>query len=551
MAPTRQPPRHFIPSPPMIGAKLGSWVLEKELGRGGMGQVYLARQEPPPADGPRRAAVKVLAAELAVEPGFLLRFRREIDVLRQLDHPHIVRFLESGAQDGRFYFVMEYVDGPTFQELLEEQGRLPWPEVLDLALQIAPALKHAHDRGIVHRDVKPANLMRVQNGPETPGTVKLTDFGIAALFASEHLTVTGGVVGTAEYLSPEQAAGKPVTRRSDLYSLGVVLYTLLTGQTPFSGAILDLLQKHRFGQFDRPRRIVPDVPHDLDDVVCQLLEKEPARRPADGAVLYRRLERIRRKLERQTEAQAEGKSGVPSTQIIAGLAREGPATLMSRLMRSELDRQIHGGPLRRFFNRPLVLLILFLATAGLLAWGLWPLDAEGLFQRGAALMRSENPDDWYKAWHDYLTPLEEKFPDHAHRSEVEGFRRLYEDYQAEREAELQAQRGGPLSEARWFFYQGLRLRRGGDEAGAQRVWKGLIEGYGQVPAARPWVRRAERGLAGRDEPDSSLDGLREALKRAQRLRDEGRAEEADAIRRALEDLYRDDPAGRKLLGEGK
>src|SRR5262249_50901742 len=150
-----------------------------------------------------------------------------------------------------------------------------------------------------------------------------------------------------------------------------------------------------------------------------------------------------------------------------------------------------------------------------------------------------------------LTPLEEKFPDHAHRSEVEGFRRLYEDYQAEREAELQAQRGGPLSEARWFFYQGLRLQRGGDEAGAHPGWKALIEGYGQVPAARPWVRRAERGLAGRDEPDSSLDGLREALKRAQRLRDEGRAEEADAIRRSLEDLYRDDPAGRKLLGEEK
>ena len=206
----------------MIGAQLGPWLIDSEIGRGGMATVYLAHADPPPAGQPHVAAVKVLAAELAAEQGFVLRFEREIDIVRRLDHPNIVRFFESGVSDGRPWFAMEYVDGPSLDAVLEERGRLPWREVLNFACQIAPALKHAHDRGVIHRDLKPSNLLRAPD-PTGPGVVKLTDFGVASLFASRHLTVTGGVVGTAEFLSPEQAAGKPVTRRSDLYSLGVVL----------------------------------------------------------------------------------------------------------------------------------------------------------------------------------------------------------------------------------------------------------------------------------------------------------------------------------------
>ena len=254
----------------------------------------------PPDGEPRVAAVKVLAAELAAEQGFVLRFEREIDILRRLDHPHIVRFFESGVSDGRPWFAMEYVDGPSFDAVLEQRGRLPWREVLNLACQIAPALKHAHDRGVVHRDLKPSNLLQegargqgsgVSNSPTpepsppTPWRVKLTDFGVASLFASRHLTVTGGVVGTAEFLSPEQAAGKPVTRRSDLYSFGVVLYALLIGHPPFEGEVLDLLHKHRFGQFDAPIRLVPDLTPDFNAVICELMAKEPDKRPADAGVL--------------------------------------------------------------------------------------------------------------------------------------------------------------------------------------------------------------------------------------------------------------------------
>src|SRR5262249_29178795 len=143
-------------------------IIDREIGRGGMGTVYLAHADPPVEGLPAQAAIKVLAAELAVEVGFLHRFQREIDAVRQLDHPHIVRFFESGTDSGRYYYAMEYVSGPSYESLLEKHGKLPWPDVLDLAWQIAPALKHAHARGVVHRDLKPSNLLREPADPADP-----------------------------------------------------------------------------------------------------------------------------------------------------------------------------------------------------------------------------------------------------------------------------------------------------------------------------------------------------------------------------------------------
>jgi len=263
---------------------------------------------------------------------------------------------------------MEYVDGRNFEELLVAEGRLPWPDVLAMALQVSLALKHATI----------AVSFTATSSPQTcsaPPTASEADrLRHRQGVRRHHLTATGGVVGTAEYLSPEQATGKPVTKRSDLYSLGVVLYTLLTGRTPFEGdSLVDLLQKHRFAQFDLPRKFVPDLPHDLETVVCQLLAKDPAQRPADGMVLHRQLDRIRRKLERKsrnTIPKPDLEADLPATQV--GGPGPGPATLMSRLLRAELEGQNRGGPLRRFFNKPVVLVLLFVLCAGLIVWGLWP-----------------------------------------------------------------------------------------------------------------------------------------------------------------------------------
>lgn len=480
----------------MIGKHLGNWLIETELGRGGMGRVYRARREGVAAeeDSVTLAAIKVLSPELAQDAGFLQRFQREIEALRQLDHPNIVKFYESGSEEGRYYYAMEYIVGRNFDQLLHEHDRLPWREVLDMALQVCPAIKHAHDHGIIHRDLKPQNLMRNEEG-----VVKLADFGVAKVFASRQLTATGGLVGTAEYISPEQAAGHPVTVRSDLYSFGVVLYTLLAGRMPFEGTgVLDLLHKHRFAQFDRPKSYVPDMPHELDDIVCELLEKDPANRPANALVLHRQFESLHRKVQRKEQLT------VVSSQVEATRAEHGrlpkdegpgPATLMSQLIRGELERLSRGGLLYRFFNHPLVLITLFLLCVGVLAWKVWPVSAQGLFERGSSLMESDDPADWDRAWSSYLEPLERKYPDHPYQEELRDYRRRVDDRKAENKAQRQTTRGISGSDAMNLYALGQRLRGEGDLRAAELAWQDLVDIFAGVDSEKTWVELARKRLA--------------------------------------------------------
>lgn len=524
--------------------RLGNWVIERELGHGGMGRVYLARREPPAEGLPDQAAVKVLAPELAREEGFLFRFQREINALASLDHPNIVRFYEAGEQGGRHFYAMEYVAGRNFDQILRERGRLPWPEVLDLALQVCPALKHAHDHGIIHRDLKTQNLLRADDG-----VVKLTDFGVAKVFASRHLTVTGGLVGTAEYISPEQAAGKPVTPRSDLYSLGVVLYTLLTGREPFQGdTVLDLMQKHRYAQCDPPKRIVEDLPPLLDALVCSLLEKDPAKRPANAQVLQRQLESCRRKLERKEQPTVDTGAG-EATKVDGAAPPDkgpGPATLISRLVRGELERQQARGPIAEFFNRPVVVVASFALCVGLLVWGLWPPSAAALFEHGARLMRSEDATDWEAAWEKYFDQLERKYPDHPYGEQLQEFRQRLDDAKAERQARGP---GGSASEAQRFYAVGRRLRGQGDLVAAEQIWQDLVTTFQGVESEQRWVRLTEKGLAAlRDKlppAEHRWDSVREALQRSRQLP----RDQAEKVWSAIESLYRNDRSADPVLRE--
>ncbi|HYV39136.1 MAG TPA: protein kinase [Gemmataceae bacterium] len=522
----------------MIGDRLGKWIIHKELGRGGMGRVYLAQEE----IGGRQAALKVLAAELAQSAGFLERFQREIDTLSKLDHPHIVRFYEAGLENGLYFYAMEYVDGPSLEDVLTREGRLSWPDVLDIALQVCPALKHVHDHGVIHRDLKPANLLRTSGG-----VVKLTDFGIAKVFAQGHLTATGGIVGTAEYLSPEQAAGKPVTKRSDLYSLGAVLYTLLTGRPPFVGDnFLDLLHKHRYGQFDAPGKIVPELPYELDEVICQLLQKDPANRPPDCQVLNKQLDSIRRKLERKgnpTQDAIADDGTVAENRIssLGPLDNPGPATLMSQLMRQELERQNRGSALNRLLNRWFVVIPAFFLVMGALVWAVWPPSAETLFERGAELMQSKDHADWERAWHDYLEPLERNHPDHPHKAEVEVFRKRIEAQRRHLEA---------ISEGQRLFLLGEKSRQDGHYAEAGRLWKNLTVVFRNVEAEKQWVKKAEKGLAELDKEAADKKRLLpvwEALQQAATLRDQGKRTEAEAIWRSIDELYESDPGATEII----
>jgi len=548
----------------MIGKKLGNWVIDKELGRGGMGRVYLAHEEiskapdsaaPTPGDS-RQAAIKILSPDLAQEAGFLKRFQREIDALRLLDHPNIVRFYESGVVDGNYYYAMEYVAGRNFDDLLREKGRLPWKEVLDLALQICPALKHAHDHGIIHRDIKPPNLLRTD-----AGVVKLTDFGIAKVFASRQLTAANTLVGTAEYLSPEQAAGKPTTNRSDLYSLGIVLYTLLVGHPPFQAdTVLGLLHKHRFSQFDPPEKVIPEMPHDLSEIICQLLEKEPDKRPHDGLVLQRQLERVRKKYERKeqfTVIRTLGETEVESAEVAEGEEADapGPATLMSRLMRQELTSQNRGGPVNQFFNRPIVIVSLLVVCLALIGWKAWPkskTDPQSLYEQGARLMESEDPAEWNRAWTDFLEPLDRRQLHPDQQEELARFRQMIADHEARRRAVPRA--GASESEAQHFYDQGQRLCLAGDQAGARRIWQNLVRSFEEVETEKYWVRLAKQGLADlekRAPSEHRWDSVRNALQRAREFRDGGNGKEAKKIWQGIEELYQGDTSAKEILAEIK
>ena len=207
--------------------QLGPYRIGRQIGRGGMGTVYQGTN----LETGQPAAIKVLSPRLAVEEGFRDRFETEIATLKKLKHPNIVRLYGFGEQDGHLYYAMELVEGTNLEDELQAGRRFNWRETTQIGIKLARALKHAHDHGVIHRDLKPANLLLTPDDD-----VKLADFGIARLFGNTRLTSDGGLIGTAEYMAPEQADGRPVTYQCDLYSLGGVLFALLAGRPPFTGA---------------------------------------------------------------------------------------------------------------------------------------------------------------------------------------------------------------------------------------------------------------------------------------------------------------------------
>ncbi len=272
--------------------RLGPYRLEKTLGRGGMGAVFLGVHD----ETGERAAVKVLAPNLADDAVFRERFKSEVQTLKQLLHPNIVKLHGFGEEEGHLYYVMEYVPGRNLQDELAAGRRFTWREVTRIGVQIGLALKHAHDRGVVHRDLKPANLLLTEDDQ-----IKLTDFGIARLYGGTHVTADGSVMGTADYMSPEQARGKQVTSRCDLYSLGSVLYALLVGRPPFAGkslteVITNLMQEKPVAV----RRLAPDTPAELEAIVLQLLEKDPAHRIPTAIAVANRLKALEHALSVET-----------------------------------------------------------------------------------------------------------------------------------------------------------------------------------------------------------------------------------------------------------
>ncbi len=272
----------------MHPSQLGPYEIAKPIGRGGMGTVYEAVDH---GTG-RSVAVKTLAAHLGDDPGLRKRFAAEIETLKSLQHPCIVQLLAFGEEDGQPYFAMELVRGRSLEQVLRSGRTFDWRETVGIAVDITRALKSAHDHGVVHRDLKPANLLFPEE-PSADAAVKLADFGIARLFGSSCHTMAGTIVGTAEYMAPEQATGGPVDHRVDLYALGLVIYAMLTGCPPFHGGqATDIIRRQRTEAAPRVSTRVAGIPAELDALIDRLLAKEPAKRPASALAVGRMLASI-------------------------------------------------------------------------------------------------------------------------------------------------------------------------------------------------------------------------------------------------------------------
>ncbi|MBO0769465.1 MAG: serine/threonine protein kinase [Solirubrobacterales bacterium] len=269
----------------LLGTTLsGRYRLEKRIGAGGMSTVYLALDE----TLQRHVAIKMLNREVASDSDQLERFRREARAVAQLSHPHVVGVIDAGEDEQRPYIVFEYVEGETLKDRIRRLGRLPIPEAVAYAIEIARALGTAHARHIVHRDVKPQNVMI-----DDEGTAKVTDFGIARTLEEDGLTADGRVLGTTDYVSPEQALGHHVTGQSDLYSLGVVLYEMLTGEVPFKGENqVAVAMKHVREEMPDVSTKRPEVSAALASIVDTATSKQPEDRYADDQELIADLEDV-------------------------------------------------------------------------------------------------------------------------------------------------------------------------------------------------------------------------------------------------------------------
>ena len=266
-----------------IGKKLdGRYEITELIGVGGMADVYKATDI---VDN-KIVAVKILKKEFAENEEFLRRFRNESKAIALLSHPNIVKVYDVGFSDKIQFIVMEYIDGITLKEYIENEKVLTWKDSVHFIIQILRALQHAHDRGIVHRDIKPQNIMLF-----TDGTIKVMDFGIAKFAREEGRTATDQAIGTVHYISPEQARGDVTDEKSDIYSVGVMLYEMLTGQKPFdTDNPVTVAVMHMQNTPERPRAINPDIPAGLEEVILRAMEKDAENRYQTASDMIRDIE---------------------------------------------------------------------------------------------------------------------------------------------------------------------------------------------------------------------------------------------------------------------
>jgi tRNA A-37 threonylcarbamoyl transferase component Bud32 len=471
------------------GDHVGPFDIEKRIGSGAMGAVYRALYR----KTGQRVAIKVMATGLDGNATALARFNREAAVLKQFNHPNIVRFYVASQYQGSPYYAMEFIEGDPMDKILQRRGRHTWEEVVELGKQICAALNHAHQQGIVHRDLKPSNLMLMQDG-----VLKLTDFGIAKDLDVTQLTSANCTVGTVAYMSPEQCKGeRNLTHKSDLYSLGVLFYEMLTGEKPFKAeTTMDMFLQHVQGTFERPSRKVFEIPIWLDNLVCQLLEKKPEHRPLDAGVVAKALDQVAEKVATFRSAGVD----VAKTRLLDPAARR-------EFRLNQKDRQVartilsgmKGGRRKKatkpFYERAwfqaLGLLGLLAGVGTILYIAFRPPSAEILFQRAQSLVKSDNLLEARKAIKDYLRSYGGE--DNAQTAQIRRWADEIDTEQAWRSLKVRMKLGfEPDGEGERTARDALKDEEEGNLEAARDYWQAIREPEEGDDTKRGWWLLAKK-----------------------------------------------------------
>jgi eukaryotic-like serine/threonine-protein kinase len=450
----------------LIGKELGPYVVEKELGSGAMGTVFRAKHK----KTGQRVAFKLMSLALGTNDNAKKRFKREVDIIKQLDHPNIVKYINSGHYHKSPFILMEFIEGESLDHILHRRGRLPWEEVANLGIDLCAALQHAHDRGIIHRDLKPSNLMILKDG-----TVKLTDFGIAKDADVTALTAANSTVGTAAYMSPEQCRGlRDITHKTDLYSMGIMFFELLTGRKPFTGEtpMEVFLQHANKTDYKRPAEIVMEVPIWFNTLVDQLMEKEPAKRPLSAKAVAESLQLIKEKTAAQRSAgmEAATKRKVDRARGDKKLDEEDKAAARALLGKK---KKIKTTPFyaKALFTITALVLMALIALTGIYFVFLRVPSAESLYSNAETMWKSDRKVARENPIADFLR----YYPNHDKAGQVQAWADQY-DFET-LEKQMHNRRSSALkftpSAEETTFNRALDLEKEGHLAEAAKLWESL------------------------------------------------------------------------------
>lgn len=459
----------------LAGQEFGPFLIEKELGSGAMGAVYLARY----IKNNHRVAIKIMSSAINsnASSSMVARFEREAEILKNLNNPNIVRLFGIGKFKGLRYYAMEVINGETLEAILLRKGAFSWDETIELGKQICNALQHAHDNGVVHRDIKLSNLMVTKQG-----VLKLTDFGIAKDLDGTLLTGANCAIGTAAYMSPEQCRGEStVTGKSDLYSLGVVLFELLTGKRPFRGNnAVELFLHHVQTKPERPSRINLEIPKFLDTLILHLLEKAPDDRPPSASVVAKILEEIRVKILAQTSVGEDlAKSYADGTGLTKTSERKKARKLLARIGKKE-----EGTP---WFRSCLFVSIMMLAVMFAFSWTMYEIfirtpSAKSLIASTEKLIKTNSRDearegpiaDYLKYYPDLNDEGAKKIKSLADEIDVEQCEALLRQY-----LKITAKnfKFGVQEEVEGKAFEAISLETEGKFDEADKAWAALAQNY--------------------------------------------------------------------------